>query len=772
MRKKVFGGALLLLAMALTTNGFAQNNTCPGTPTLQAIGVGSSGLYNAMSYAMVAIVSNNTFNTSSYSMISQKANNLLVTDSRFSTALNDTPTITVVWSNNDGSGNCNVYAYFSLDSGIGIKDFFAWKKVPDQANDGTLFSVAATYASFTGTFTSGNKVQGLPDNLQGLSALPTTIFNALNTPPVPLSKTDTPHAHHLDYCGYETGGSSKAGVWCYFNYGASDERPEDNLFMATRALSSIPTGGLTGLGYNNSACLAGTDPGATPAEQGCPIVDAFGQNSYFNVLSYKLSGTDPIGSGTIPAYSSLRMGSVPILVFVNNADSSNTLGFGATYNDSNGHSHYTFTNINRAVLSDVFQGTLNCTGDLLPGTPGPGNNVYDSGSIAGPPPGAGEPMQVIVREVLSGTYTAFEYTGVRTLGGSSNAATSKPTNTAWLSDDDSGQEYGNNPATNFSDSHCGGTVALNAGLTAPPDGTVTCGDPMYLPTPVGAASTSACGQGVKLRAIGTGEEVPAVIGTLKPKNGGSAPPTPDGIGYSFWSYGNLAPLATGCSFSSQTSYTCTNLGHYLTVDGVDPLFLTKGGEADSAYGETNNPNGAFNVPACSFTLVASGHPCQKLPFTHVYDGTYPLWSINTLVTFQNVGTGTGQTLFTPSSVLGLVANAEVVENNASLSLSDFVPVYKNINTSVNPPTGDLNVGVFRSHYKETNSPYNGHAACAGSFTGIAITGTTKGSSAKCLVDAGADAGGSVLTVQSDVDFNVDFGSLFNSGAYETYNLHQ
>lgn len=775
MRRKVFGGALLLLAMALTTNGFGAVNDCHGTPTLTAIGVGSSGLYNAMSYALVAVVSNNTFATSSYSMISNKASNLLLTDARFHTALNDTPTITVVWSNNDSSGNCNVYAYFSVDAGIGMKDFFSWRKIADQANDGTDFSVAAVFPSFTGTFGSANKVNGLSDNLQGLTALPTTIFTALNTPPVPLNKNDTPHAHGLDYCGYAPGGSTKAGVWCFFNFGASDERPEDNLFETTRALSSIPAaGGLTGLGYNNSACLAGTDPGATTAQQGCPIVDAFGQNSYFNVLTFKLSGTDPIGSGTIPAYSSLRMGSVPLVVFVNNADSTTTLGFGAKYTDNNSNSHYTFTNINHAVLSNVFQGVTNCTGDLLPGLPAAGNNVYDNGYIAGPPPGAGEPIQVVEREVLSGTYTAFEYTGVRTLGGSSNAATAKDSSTAWVSDDDSGQEYGNNPATNFSATSCGGTVALNAGLGIPPDGTITCGDPMYLPTPIGAAATSACGAGVKLRAIGTGEEVPAVLGTLKPKTSGTEPSTKDGIGYAFWSYGNLAPLATGCTFTSQTNYTCTNIGHYLTVDGVDPVFITKGGEFESVYGGTNNPNGAYNAPQCSFPLVASGSSCQKLPFTHVYDGSYPLWSINTLVTFQNVGSGTGQTLFTPTQVLNLVANAEIVENSSTLSLSDFVPIYSNINTGVSPQTGTLNVGVFRSHYKETNNGFNGHAPCAGSFTNIPITGSTKGSNAKCLVDAGADAGGAVLTVQSDVDFNVDFGSLFlTSGAadYEIYNQH-
>ncbi len=769
MKRTVLGVTLLLMATLCSTAGFGQNNTCSGTPTLTAIGVGSSGLYNAMSYALVAIVSNNTFNTSSYSMISNKASNLLLSDTRFTTALNDTPTITVVWSNNDNHNNCNVYAYFSVDAGIGMRDFYAWKKVADKANDGTLFSVGAVVPNFTGSFTSGNKVGGLPDNLQGLSALPTTIFNALNTPPIPLSKTDTPAAHGLQYCGYQTGGSAKAGVWCMFNFGASDERPEDNQFMIARSLSSIPAaGGLTGLGYNNPACLAGTDPGATPAEQGCPIVDSFGQNSYFNVLTWKLSGTDPIGSGVIPAYSSLRMGAAPVVVFVNNQDSTNTLGFGTTYTDNSSNSHYAFTNINKAVLSEIWQGTLNCTGDLLPGLPAAGNNVYDNGYIAGPPPGPGQPIQVVNREILSGTYAAFEYTGIRTLGGSSNPASAKSSSTSWISDDDSGQEIGNNPITNFTSTHCnGGTaVALNAGQKTPPDGTESCGDPLYLIT---GTAGKACGQGVRLRAIGTGEMVPGVLGQLVPKDGVSpAPPTPDGIGYTFWAYGNMTALAHSCNTNGNGQYTtCTNVGHYLTVDNVDPLFITPGGESDSAYGGQNNPNGAFNAPQCNFKAL----PCFKLPFTHIYDGTYPLWEVNTVVTFQNVGSGTGQTLFTPAAVLSLVANAEAIENDNALALSDFVPVYSNINTTNNPPTGNLNEGVFRSHWKSTNNPYNGHAACAGSFTNIAITGTTKGATNKCLVDAGGDMGGSVLPVQADVDFNLDFGGVTGDPA-EIYNLHQ
>ena len=62
----------------------------------------------------------------------------------------------------------------------------------------------------------------------------------------------------------------------------------------------------------------------------------------------------------------------------------------------------------------------------------------------------------------------------------------------------------------------------------------------------------------------------------------------------------------------------------------------------------------------------------------------------------------------------------------------------------------------------------------GNFTGVTLQGGTSGSSV-CLVDTGNDVGGSVFTVQTDVDFNADFGSTFLTSSkplYEIYGLHQ
>ena len=148
-----------------------------------------------------------------------------------------------------------------------------------------------------------------------------------------------------------------------------------------------------------------------------------------------------------------------------------------------------------------------------------------------------------------------------------------------------------------------------------------------------------------------------------------------------------------------------------------------------------------------------------------------------LVTFSNVGS----TQVTPEGVINVLAYAQLEAAPGSAEqLSDFVPFLNGITGLPYTqggalPTGDLNLGVFRSHYLQSAvDANNGHSACAGTFTGVSITGGTSGAKT-CLVDAGGDMGGSVLTVQSDVDFNLDFGGVTVNGRVypaEIYGLHQ
>jgi hypothetical protein len=713
----------LLVALALIASVFLAPSVLAATPcssgaTLQFVGIGSSAQFNTLAYAASDVIaaSGSTFNLFSVTGKDSLGNNTVqVLDSRPGVNATDSATTWIMW---DSNATCNVYTYWSEDSTVGVKDFSVYNKITVGTKS---FSVQAAYgqlsadvetSNFSGTECNGttkcttSKVGGLPDNQ---TQVPSTVVVALSAIPANL-----PPANPPAYCGanpLKVG----SGQYCYFNAAGTDIRPEDALYATTRALTTIPTNHtLTGLGYNSAAC--GGDGLATGSKIGCPFYDSFGQSKVFNTLTFKLTGTDPIGLGTIPAYTTFGVGAAPLLVFVGNGDTTAGKGFGATVSGN-----YTFTNINRQTLAQVFQGRTHCTTDLL-----------TNGA------GVGKPIQVVQREELSGTYNAFEFTAVRTLEGSSNAFTATPTTLAAKSNADSGQEEGIDPALNFNT----GAGCPGSGATAP-NGSESCGDPLWIETASGG-----CGAGLRLRAIGTGLEVPAALGQ---KNSGASTVT-DGIGYAFWSYGNFAPAASGA-------------GHYLTVDGIDPLFTNPG--------DTVNPNGAYNLPQCNLNAL----PCFHIPFTHVIDGTYPLWNVLRIMSFSNVGTGATATLVTPPAVLDMVAYDEIEVANSARNTSDFVPFLKNITNSgtLTAPVwkGDLNLFVFRSHYKATgapNNPDNGHHSCitagVATFTGVALQGGST-SAASCLIDKGNDMGGSVLTVQSDVDWNLDAGTPI-----EQYNLHQ
>jgi len=726
----------LFVAALLTTSAFAANN-CSGGTNPVFIGVGSSAQTNSLAYAAVNITTAGSF--TGYEIWTTGGAKLQ--DTRFSTPPQDTGlTLWVVWVDNVSNPLvCDVYAYFQADSTIGVKDFFATAKSVSPGK-GVYHATFGVPGSITGS--GANKIPGLVDQVN----VPSAIATLLTTSPAPLTATQPA----LPHCG-QLGAIATTTVYCFFNMAGTDIRPEDALFATTRALSAYSTtNGLAGLGYNQ---VGSTGCNAVDTNQGCVITDSFGQSKAFNVLNFKISGTDPKSGATVPSSETLSTGISPVVVFVSNADTTNSLGLGTTYTDSKSKSHYRFTNINRKVLANIFDGTLSCTGVLLPGNPSSGNNVYDQGFQGGPPSGAGQPLQVVMREPLSGTYNTFEFGGVRTLTGSlaGTIKESAISATAWLSDDSSGQELDNNPSEGF----------LTAACSPTPNGSTNCGDPVWRATPSHPNRTNvSCpgsGQNVpfRARAIGTGEEVSATLGSFNSVTGALSPgwKVTDGIGYAFWSYQNFKTAnATG-----------STPGHYLTVDSIDPLFITAGGEFDSQYGAAtpNNPSGAFNLPQCPAISGGGSFPCQQIPFTHVYDGSYPIWSLLRQVTFKPVS---GKQAV-PAGVIAMNANAQVESINNSFNLSDFAPLLKNINTTTN--TGDLNIGVFRSHYKQTNSPNNGNQACAGVFTGISIA-----ASSGCLIDAGGDVGGSVLTIQSDDSFNKDFGSLFNSGKYEIYSLRQ
>jgi hypothetical protein len=665
MTKKLLVAALALMAtVLLTANSFGQ--ACSSSAAVSLNAVGSSAQFNTWAYATADFIGAGFHLFTVKGNISNGPPAVPIAglqDTRTSPATLDSATVWFMWDNNAA---CHAYAYFNVDSGIGQRIYFATSAAKKPAG---LPFLDSSLNGGSGTGGSHNQVGGLPDTD---TVLPANVFlafagNGTTTAPAP------------------------------FNAAPTDVRPEDELFATTRALTTIPaTNTLAGLGYNNTGCGANS-----AGTVGCVVYTSFASAKYFNLIKYAISGKDPITGGVVPKFTTLSTGAAPVIVFVSNADTA-AGGFGSV---SGGK--YVFNNINRQTLASVFQGRLGRTTDLLPTLP-----------LAS---GTGFPIQTVQREVVSGTYATFEFTGVRTLTGSSNPA-SVGASTAVTSNDDSGQEQGNNPTTDFGSANCPqGTGFPVAGAT--------CGDPLFINTPSG---------GLRLRAIGTGEEVPAVVNTVKNQSTSSTA-TKDGLGYAFWSYGNFAPVATGCTGASGAGDTCTTyLGHYLTVDGVDPLFNTPGGALDT----TPNPWGAYNLPQCNLNAL----PCFNVPFTHVSDGTYPLWTILRVVTPTPV----------PAVVQSIINLAQQEVKNSARFTSDFVPFEDG--------KGNLTFFVFRSHYKQgTTSPLNGHKTCT-SFQPV--------TPATCLVDAGGDVGGAVLPVQADVDYHTDFGSVGGTTAPEIYGLRQ
>jgi hypothetical protein len=220
----------------------------------------------------------------------------------------------------------------------------------------------------------------------------------------------------------------------------------------------------------------------------------------------------------------------------------------------------------------------------------------------------------------------------------------------------------------------------------------------------GQSGTCLSGSGAKYRAIGTSEEVKSVLNSGK--NFGL-----DGIGYTFFSYGNVSSIANNPAYG------------YITLNNVDPIFASFGPQNSTGTGyDPGQPAGAGVLPAAANlpSSCGSAFPCAEnqiwsggLSFPNLRNGTYPSWSVVRLV----------------SSGAGLTAAKTLVKDSQAFvvtSVPDYVPVTKTTAGGI----ADPGLLLVRSHYQE----YDG----AGTLIGAAPinSGTT---------EAGGDAGGQILT---------------------------
>jgi hypothetical protein len=168
--------------------------------------------------------------------------------------------------------------------------------------------------------------------------------------------------------------------------GVSDIRPEDALFATLRTRS--------GLGWGNN-----------------PICSAYSASSA-QTISYTLEGDDPISGEPVPAYSTINVGAYPVMFFYNKSATGGT-NLGTLLP----------TDINSHNIAAIFGGDTGQTTDL-------GHFAAGTYNIGGGPAPGGEPLTVLVREPISGTYNTVLWQAVRDSGTVQDMETIFPAPTA------------------------------------------------------------------------------------------------------------------------------------------------------------------------------------------------------------------------------------------------------------------------------------------------------------------------------------------------------
>ena len=463
--------------------------------------------------------------------------------SKGGSTVTDGGTIWVVWDNTTADPNCatacNVWAYIKVDSIVGNRCYFAHPRC---------------------TSTSPTP---FPAPSQSIAV---NIWGSDTTPPAPIQALFT------------TGAAVNAAN--------SEVRPEDALFGQCR-INSVAGGandGLAGLGLGSNSPAGSCPPfGSTLAKlQGTDLVSAYpGSTSTAHPLAFSISGKDPFTGQAIPAFSTVAIGAVPLIIITNRQGA--------------------LANVKDATLPQLqtaFSGK-NCTGSVFVGGGTGKINVYS-------------------REPLSGTMNTAEYTLFR------------------LPRDSSGNYDIVNGASQ------------ETGLTGK--------EPVN-----GVACTSG---GARYQGIGQGELTKFV------QNSNTLFGV-DGIGYVFFSYGNVSSIADNANYG------------YLTVDGIEPVWHVYGSKFDPGQSATpGNLPGTADLPAS----CAGAFPCPESAiwaggesFPNVRNGSYRQWAM-----VRVISDGTAL-----AAVKALVASAQA----ASVSTSpDFVPAVVS--------GTDKGLALLRSHYTQ------------------------------------------------------------------------
>lgn len=336
--------ALAIALCAITSVSHAQT---------VLIGGGSSAL--ALELGQAAVVAEDNITGANTACLWTKATGNLhsgstmnATDDRPGVGTSESGNVWVVWGR--GSGSCsapsggNVYMYTNLDSVLGDRGYFATKSAG---------------------------VSGYLQNLTLVTADSSTGDSFLNVNPTAgHTFTDTPTGIPATVIAQLNGAR--------WNYAGTDIRPEDALWATFRALQ--PCNQWTIRQPFDDIARSQQGLGYTEGNQ---FQDDFGQNKFFHLWNFAISGPDPHSSATVPTYAVSVVGAQPIIVAVS--------PYGPTGTYTGGI--YAASDIPAFVLANFLEGVLARPTDLL----GPTKNYA---------------VSALIREPLSGTYNTMEMSNV------------------------------------------------------------------------------------------------------------------------------------------------------------------------------------------------------------------------------------------------------------------------------------------------------------------------------------------------------------------------
>ena len=399
-----------LCTASLTLAGTLFFATASSAQAPQIMAVGSSAVFPTMAIAAVSAdpitASAAPCGTKFWSTDATQASGI---DARNGSIPAEGGNLWVAWD--DDTTPTVVCAYLSVDSVVGQRLFLG-----QAASGNATLSLAAAATSTAGK----NKVAFVHDT--ATTGLPTAVFSLINGK--------------------------------HFNVALTDIRPEDGQLAYGRAAC-------TRSGVTDSSCFGYGPLGGI----GTAILSSYSQTSA-QVVAYSISGTDPFSGLTVPAFKTINIGAVPILIFYNKTDAT-AGGLGALLP----------TNINASTAAAFWSGLIGVNDQLV-------------GTATGSP----KALHIVQREPVSGTYNTFEWQLIHTRDHRSG---------------DFSQEYGFGPTP----ANC--FVPPNPATFVPP--AVSCANPANATGQQGSTFG-----GFRTRAIGTGEMVNAVNSANNPNSMGYA----------------------------------------------------------------------------------------------------------------------------------------------------------------------------------------------------------------------------------------------------------